>query len=248
MSEHVERRFALFDAERSGRLPEPRPSSVTVAIRSARPRAASPVAPSLFLDLDEGLGALCALPPPHGLPLHLGDLLVPRVVSLRGRAALLWRARPLPAIPRRAPHRQVGGTQPLPAQQAPTAPGVLQPSAARTIFRLYATVNRRLLAFAVTSTSGAIRTISVPFIGLPSLLARDTKLPGGRCLTHIGREGRTEWLHGQPLIRAPARSPVFGNRQDSASEVPSRSGWPCRSTRAYSNRLRRLGHVQSADA
>ena len=73
---------------------------------------------------------------------------------------------------------------------APLAPGVLQPSASRTTFRLYSTVNRRRLAFATTSTSGPARAISVVLIGLRSLLALDTKLPGGHCLTHIGREGR----------------------------------------------------------
>ena len=75
--------------------------------------------------------------------------------------------------------------------RAPTAPGVLQPSASRTIFRLYSTVNRRRLAFATTSTSGSTRAISVPLIGLRSLLALDIKLPGSHCLTHIGREGTT---------------------------------------------------------
>src|SRR3990172_7340880 len=72
---------------------------------------------------------------------------------------------------------------------APTAPGVLQPSASRTIFRLYSTVNRRRLAFATTSTFGATQAISVALIGLRSLLALDIKLPGGHCLTHLGREG-----------------------------------------------------------
>jgi hypothetical protein len=61
---------------------------------------------------------------------------------------------------------------------APTARGVLQPSASRTIFRLYATVIRRRLAFATTSTSGSTKAISVPLIGFRSLLALDTKLQG----------------------------------------------------------------------
>src|SRR4029450_2014695 len=72
---------------------------------------------------------------------------------------------------------------------APTAPGVLQPSASRTIFRLYSTVNRRRVAFATTSIAGPPRACSNALIALRSCLALDTKLPGGHCLTHIGREG-----------------------------------------------------------
>src|SRR5213594_2342496 len=72
---------------------------------------------------------------------------------------------------------------------APTAPGVLHASASRTIFRLYSAVNRRRVAFAVTSISGPPGARSSTLIVLQSLLALDTKLPGGRCLTHIGREG-----------------------------------------------------------
>src|SRR5258706_10007587 len=64
---------------------------------------------------------------------------------------------------------------------APTAPGVLQPSASRRIFPLYSTVNRRRVAFATTSTSDAA-AIAVAFIDLRSLLALDTKLEGGLCL------------------------------------------------------------------
>src|SRR5438876_303202 len=72
---------------------------------------------------------------------------------------------------------------------APTAPGVLQPSASRTIFRLYSTVNRRRVAFATTSIAGPPRACSSALIALRSCLALDSKLPGGHCLTHIGREG-----------------------------------------------------------
>src|SRR5207249_10689622 len=47
----------------------------------------------------------------------------------------------------------------------------------------------RRVAFAVTSMSGPPGARSSTLIVLQSLLALDTKLPGGRCLTHIGREG-----------------------------------------------------------
>jgi hypothetical protein len=73
--------------------------------------------------------------------------------------------------------------------RAPTAPGVLHPSASRTIFRLYSRVNRRLVAFDTTSISGPPRARSAVLIGLRSLLALDSKLPGGHCLAHVGREG-----------------------------------------------------------
>ncbi len=64
----------------------------------------------------------------------------------------------------------------------PTAPGVLQASASRTIFRLYSTVNHRRVAFAATSISGLLRARADALIGLRSLLILDTKLPRGRRL------------------------------------------------------------------
>src|SRR5437016_14551049 len=76
---------------------------------------------------------------------------------------------------------------------APTAPGVLQPSASRTIFRLYSTVNRRRVALATTSIAGPPRACSNALIALRSCLALDSKLPGGHCLTHVGREGATQY-------------------------------------------------------
>src|SRR5207244_8258090 len=76
---------------------------------------------------------------------------------------------------------------------APIPPGVLQASASRTIFRLYSTVNRRRVAFATTSIADPPRACSNALIALQSCLALDTKLPGGHCLTHIGREGPTEF-------------------------------------------------------
>src|SRR2546425_8230212 len=47
---------------------------------------------------------------------------------------------------------------------APIAPGVLQPSASRTIFRLYSRVNCRRVAFAATSISGPPRARSSTLI------------------------------------------------------------------------------------
>src|SRR5438876_3248301 len=88
---------------------------------------------------------------------------------------------------------------------APTAPGVLQPSASRTIFRLYSTVNRRRVAFATTSIAAPPRACSNALIALRSCLALDTKLPGGHCLTHIGREGDvTNGARGAALGRISA--------------------------------------------
>src|SRR6185436_4041446 len=88
---------------------------------------------------------------------------------------------------------------------APTAPGVLQASASRTIFRLYSTVNRRRVALATTSIAGPSWACSNAPIALQSCLALDTKLPGGHCLTHIGREGQARCALRQPLAeRAPS--------------------------------------------
>src|SRR5439155_13687581 len=90
---------------------------------------------------------------------------------------------------------------------APTAPGVLHASASRTIFRLYSTVNRRRVAFAVTSISGPPGARSSTLIVLQSLLALDTKLPGGRCLTHIGREGIVAIDSGYTEVPVQTRFP-----------------------------------------
>src|SRR5213594_4227036 len=103
--------------------------------------------------------------------------------------------------------------------RAPSSPG-RQASACFRIFRLYSAVNRRRLGLSETSGSGAdpkapaaggasaetpvaLRAPSVPAapripskdsncgifidLNLPALL---TKLQGGQCLTHVGREGR----------------------------------------------------------
>jgi hypothetical protein len=50
------------------------------------------------LDLDEGFSALRALAPPRGLSFQLGDLLVPRVGTLRDGPALLRCSRQLAAL------------------------------------------------------------------------------------------------------------------------------------------------------
>src|SRR6266566_6049322 len=86
---------------------------------------------------------------------------------------------------------------------APTAPGVLPPSASRTTFRLYSTVNRRRVAFATTSITGPPRACSNALIALRSCLALDSKLPGGHCLTHVGREGRAFPGLLKPLEQMP---------------------------------------------
>src|SRR5262249_30486180 len=101
--------------------------------------------------------------------------------------------------------------------RAPTAPGLLHPSAARRIFRLYSCVNRRRLAFATTSTSAVIGPRSGLLIGSVALLALDIKLQGGHCLIHVGREGgairEAVWL---PLRRRTRRvracTPAAGTR------------------------------------
>jgi hypothetical protein len=51
-------------------------------------------------------------------------------------------------------------------------------------------VNRRRVAFATTSISGPLGARSAALIDIRSLLALDTKLQGGHCLTDIGREGQ----------------------------------------------------------
>src|SRR4029453_16208695 len=85
-----------------------------------------------------------------------------------------------------------GGGENTPPRRsnAPTAPGVLQASASRTIFRLYSTANRRRVAFATTSIADPSRACSNALIALRSCLPLDSKLPVGHCLTHVGREGR----------------------------------------------------------
>jgi hypothetical protein len=106
------------------------------------------------------------------------------------------------AIARSAPRGQVRGVQPLPAQQRPTAPSVVQASASRTIFRLYSSGNRRV-ASAATSTSGA----SPGSIGLRILVALDIKLQGVTGGVEDARGGvqeRRRLLRAAPFVAALA--------------------------------------------
>ena len=114
----------------------------------------------LFLQFDQCLGPLGTLLPARALTLQLGDPLVARIGHPPHGAALRRCPGQLPPFPRRAPRRQMGGVQPSRRNNAPTAPGVLQAPASRTIFRLYSTVNRRRVAFATTSIAGPPRPSS----------------------------------------------------------------------------------------
>jgi hypothetical protein len=137
--------------------------------------AAPPARPPAFLHLDQGLRTLSARAPSCGLPLELDNLLVPWIGNLRDGAALPREPRQLPAIASRAPRSPSGrSTGPPGAAGRPQLRVSYTPP--RTILRLYSRVNRRLVAFATTSISGPAR-------------ARSAVLPGGHCLTHIGREG-----------------------------------------------------------
>src|SRR5437867_2711365 len=113
--------------------------------------------------------------------------------------------------------------------RAPSSPG-RQASACFRIFRLYSAVNRRRLGLSETSGSGAdpkapaaggasaetpvaLRAPSVPAapripskdsncgifidLNLPALL---TKLQGGQCLTHVGREGARHDVEEDALV------------------------------------------------
>jgi hypothetical protein len=134
---------------------------------------------------------------------------------------------------------------------APTAPGVLHPSASRTIFRLYPRVNRRRVALVTTSVSGPPRARSAVLIDLRPLLALDIKLPGGHCLTHIGTEGPRGdgggalrgWSSSAPPVGA--RVAARPRRQGTAFRsyrppTSGRSGHP-----TCSRGERRGGHVGS---
>src|SRR4029450_13820707 len=94
---------------------------------------------------------------------------------------------------------------------APTAPGALHPSASRTIFRLYSTVNRRRVAFATTSIAGPPRACSNALIALRSCLALDSKLPGGRCLTHVGGEGQFQIHAGGDTAQNRPETAMLGS-------------------------------------
>ncbi len=77
-------------------------------------------------------------------------------------------------------------------------------------------MNRRRVAS--TSTSGPARAISVALIGHRSLLALVTQLPGGRCLTQIGRAGSRTVLHtlawqGSPGVWISAAGGVGKGRE-----------------------------------
>src|SRR5215470_1258656 len=71
-------------------MPSRDPSSVTLAIRSTRLRAALPGTPRVFLHLDQGLSPLRPLAPPAYFPCQLGDLLVSRGEAPWGRGRGSW--------------------------------------------------------------------------------------------------------------------------------------------------------------
>jgi hypothetical protein len=120
-----------------------------------------------FFDFDQGLGAFGTHAPSRGPTLEFGDPLVPRVHDLRHGPTLLWLG--LGKLPRSRAARHVvrwDEYKPCRRSNAPTAPGVLQAAASRTIFRLYSTVNRRRVAFATTSIAGPPKVCSNALITL----------------------------------------------------------------------------------
>src|SRR5206468_420242 len=72
-----------------------------------------------FLQFDQRLSPFGALLPPADLPLLLGELLVARIGDPPHGPPLLRRPGQFPALPRRAPRREMRGVQPLSPQQRP---------------------------------------------------------------------------------------------------------------------------------
>ena len=94
--------------------------------------------------------------------------------------------------PRRRASRQADRCEeynPSRRSSALSSPGFVHRSASRSTRSFSAAVNRRRAAFATTSVSTTIRGASRLVDMLESRLALYTKLPGGRCLKHVGREG-----------------------------------------------------------
>src|SRR5206468_311553 len=107
---------------------------------------------------------------------------------------------------------------------APTAPGVLHASASRTIFRLYSAVNRRRVAFAVTSISGPPGARSSTLIVLQSLLALDTNLNYSRTMKDKShRATRRCYRSGVWTLRGTQTRRLDGHSLYSASHVPIRA-------------------------
>jgi len=166
------------------------PIWVTVAITRSRWSAAFPAnAATCFCSSTSASARSARFLPARALPLQLGNPLVAGIGQPPGRSALRRRPGQLPAFPRRAPRRQVGGVQPSRRSNAPTPPDVLQPSASRTIFRLYSTLNRRRRPSPHPRSPAQQRPAPCPHRSpIPDCL--DSKLPGGHCLIHTGREGQ----------------------------------------------------------
>src|SRR5439155_15323045 len=98
--------------------------------------------------------------------------------------------------PRRRASRQADRCEeysPSRRNNALNSPGFVHPSASRSTRSFSAAVNRRRAAFATTSDSTAIRGASRLVDIIVSRLALYIKLPGGWCLTHVGREGGVEF-------------------------------------------------------
>jgi hypothetical protein len=80
------------------------------------------------LDFDQGFRVLGARAPSRRLSLEFGNPFVPGIHNLRHGPTLLWLGPgQLPALPSRAPGRQVRGVQALPSQQRPNCARRLTP-------------------------------------------------------------------------------------------------------------------------
>src|SRR6266481_1706843 len=171
-------------------MPSRGPIWVTVAITRSRWPAAFPATPPLVFAVRPAPQPVRALLPPADLPLLLGELLVARIGDPPHGPPLLRRPGQFPALPRRAPRREMRGVQPLSPQQRPDRARRLArvglPDDLPFVLHRKPPSGRLRRHLDLRSTEGSFQYAH----RLQSLLALDTKLPGGRCLTHIGREGR----------------------------------------------------------
>ena len=183
-----ERRARGRDAEPRADLGDRRHHEVSVGERRSQQRR------HFFLQFDQGLGPLGALLPPADLSRSSSAIRLSRGSTTR-RAGPRFFGAPASSPRSRAARHVVRCEEYSPSRRssAPIAPGVLHavglPDDLPLVLhreppprRLRHHLDRRPTA----------RACSDALIALRSWLALDTKLPGGHCLTHIGREGAAE--------------------------------------------------------
>jgi hypothetical protein len=204
-------------------MPRRSPTSVTVAMRSARCSQASPATPRCFFGPRSGLRRALRVSARTWwfAPTRRFACRADRELAARARASSRPSVRPDHHAPV-PPAKSSGATSTAPpGATAPHGPGVVQASASFRIRRFYSAVYVRRCGLAATCTSSA--TIETCASMALSRLALINNFGGRDCLTHPGTEGGAHHLRpGLPVagesdpagVRAPRDEAVRVVRRD----------------------------------